>query len=246
MIKVYVDKSLNMPIGKLCAQVSHAVMKLALDRFYINEDKLVCDNKDSISWLNNWKINGYNFQIEYLENLSSDREELNQKGSYAHIYDQGRTCFNGNTTLTVIAFYNEVLENHQRAIEERDTELTDQEARQILLIDRSIDYSHKQETLVKKAAIASMLNLFSYLKGDKEEVYFEIKEGSSLKDWLIGSFAKVTLSLKGENKCSNAMKKVDEQSIPFSKTCNPDFSVFAFGPCRKNEAMSITKRMQLF
>ena len=51
MVIVYIDDSLNMPLGKLCAQVSHGIMKLFLDRFEIRENTLVADNPNDVNWL---------------------------------------------------------------------------------------------------------------------------------------------------------------------------------------------------
>ena len=217
MIKVYVDASLDMPLGKICAQVSHAVMKLALDRFRVFENKLIIDEQASLEWFLQWRNSGFYFELSYLDDLKNNHKELNNEGSYSFINDQGRTCFNGETTLTTIAYTEASLIDYKREIQNVDSEYTDNESRQILCLDRTCNLSDK-DSLIKAIAKASMLNLFSYLKKSEFCYYFELDENEALRDWLIGSFAKITLSVKGQSKFSNLENKLIEMNIAYAKT----------------------------
>lgn len=248
MIKIYVDKSLNMPLGKLCAQVSHGLMAIVLDRFTINEEQnLAITDKDSYNWFIKNYINEFEFELIFTElTKESVVNEIKSSGTYSIIMDSGRTCFNGVKTFTVIAKTDDVLIDHKRAIQSVGTEQTDNESRQILLLDRTIDLDSNKDEIIKTAAKASLHNLLVRLEPKDDSVYFDLSKDNSLKDWLLGSFAKITLSVKGQTKLSNSVQKVIEANIPFhSERFGENSAITAFGPCRKIDSLSLTKRMQL-
>lgn len=246
MVNLYIDNSLDMPLGKLCSQVSHGVMKLILDRFYLKSGFLVSDVKKDVDWINSFFKN-MDINLIYLDDFDKDRKELNQPGTYALIEDQGRTCFGGVKTATVMAHTLESLSPSKREIEPIKSESTLVEARQIILVDKNRTLSLTDDEIIKGAARASLLNLFSYADFiDDGLIVFDIRHKGALYDWLIGSFAKITLTQKGEARILQSLNALGKLEIPYSEVNVLDETkIYSFGPCRKELSIPITKKMRL-
>lgn len=245
MNTVYVNKALQMPVGKLSAQVAHGAMKLLLDRFYIEDNKLVMTDTDAIDWYIQWKAMSFMIDIEYIDFSEWNLSQLKDSGTIAPIIDQGRTLFNGIPTLTVIAQTDEVLVEYDREIEDRSTEKTTEESRQIFLLNRKSDLIENSTLIAKTLASLSIKNLLQHIE-EKDGIYFfDLSKNKDLKDWLLGSFAKITLSLKSEVKILNSLEKIKDLSINYISENVRETAFTAIGPCRKSLIEPITKKMQL-
>jgi peptidyl-tRNA hydrolase len=245
MNTIFANKTLNMPTGKLAAQVSHGAMKLLLDRFYLSDNKLIMSDDKSIEWYHEWKEQAFKVNVELVPFSIFDSESVKIIGTTAYIIDSGRTIFNGIPTLTVIAQTNIVLMDYKRQIEPQLTEKTNEESRQILLVDRSSSAIDDPTSIASQTASLSLLNLIQYLESDGERYYFDLTKNEELKSWLLGSFAKITLSLKSESKINNSLAKIKEIGIKFVNDNSNGISLSAIGPCKKSTIESITKKMQL-
>lgn len=246
MVTLFIDQSLNMPLGKLCAQASHGVMKLFLDRFEHRDGTLIADSQGDLNWLKKWIENDLNFEIKYLPSFDKNSPEFNQKGAYSHIFDHGRTCFNGQLTHTVTVHTPSLLIEKNRDFNQEVTKSHDEEARQILIIDRSIDYSGLESELIVTSAKASLFNLLQHMENKEGSLSFSLPYNSAVYSWLTGSFAKITLSVKGPKRYEQLAKKVKEGNFPFFQQRSPNLTVLAFGPCTKIKSLHLTKKMQLF
>lgn len=106
-----VRADLKMPKGKIAAQCAHASMKIFFDRGSVTlpfgeggHPRLECEiTQDMMAWIQGeftktvLKVNSE----EELTKIYNDAVELNLP--CALIIDNGRTCFDGNKTPTVVA-----------------------------------------------------------------------------------------------------------------------------------------------
>jgi peptidyl-tRNA hydrolase len=245
MVNIYVNKSLDMPLGKLCAQVAHGAMKLLLDRFELIDDKLIMSDPASITWFNEWKTSFFEFEIKHIDFSAENLSNLSRNCTVAPIIDQGRTCFNGVLTATVFGQTDTILAEYDRVIENRSTEFTTEESRQVFILNRSSQDIGDFDLVAKNITLLSIKNLLQYMHEIDGQYTFDLSENKDLEDWLLGSFAKITLSLKSEIKIWNALDKIKELDVKFKTKIINNNTFASIGPCRKSLIESITKKMQL-
>ena len=149
-------------------------------------------------------------------------------------------------THTVSAYTSSSLTQNNKLLEREVTKTHENEARQILIIDRSINYNQFKDELVIASAKASLLNLLQQMEIEKNKLYFPLIDNHALSSWLNGSFAKITLSIKGPKRYSRFLSDIKESGLPLFVRKETDFTVSAFGPCIKSKALHLTKKLQLF
>lgn len=239
---VYFREELEMPEGKLAAQVSHALMMLVTSQMKDCEEGRIISSEKSVK-LNDWIISGFEFDL-----IPSSEKEMEKvasklnKNQYKKVVDQGRTVFEGVKTLTCMVVFPEGLEAEEEESHNKENLGEIRSKQHVLLNIREIEKNIPE--LMAKASVSVLFELANVLDegSNKGSFFFDFNENEALATWLNGSFAKIGLGTKKKKKIEKAMVAATESGIKFTEIKNSDNEpvVVAFEPSFPESLKGVT------
>jgi peptidyl-tRNA hydrolase len=198
--EIIVRKDIGMPTGKICVQVSHALMKMILNLITTNNNGGMVIQSKEYKHLLNWVDKGKPFNVIYGECDSEITKKVSNLNNnrFFNIIDQGRTVFNGLPTWTVTMIVPEELSAAPNAIIHKDDYGKLKTKQTILITTRP---RRPALTMVKECANMSIMTLLDKIKPQSDgTALFAIEDNSPLSAWLSGSFGKVVLGTRKKRK----------------------------------------------
>ena len=187
-MNIYVRSDLNMRKGKISSQVSHAVVALWLNAMEQSETKFILKG-NNYKLHKEWIKNGATIKINPVssELLLLSENKLNS----ILIKDQGRTEFKEPTHTCLSNFEGVVV--HKRLSCES---ISSKPAKQTIIANK--DLKLNKWVLAEYASRASWFVLLNLMEDNGSELVLKI-EKESLRNWLLGAFAKITLKIEEAN-----------------------------------------------
>ena len=232
-IKIYIRTDLKVGTkkkvsnGKMAAQSAHALMAVVLSLFKKEENKLILE-KENVVFFKELKENKISIKFEEIHNI----EELlkikeREKENAFIIEDQGRTVFKEPTITTMAVVSSGLKLNHYINCKSNINEKY--KSKQTLIINKNeIKDKWVMFNSVARASIKFLLNQTRYT-GSNYELSLE-KEG--LKNWINGSFAKITIKpttcsfdeiMRKRNEIKTFNEVYEENGIPLCIAIGADF-----------------------
>ncbi|PTH78897.1 peptidyl-tRNA hydrolase [Aeromonas veronii] len=236
-----IKKDLNMPHGKLCAQVSHAISLMILnlmtgDYEYrqiseVNQEKL-----------ESWLEKGCPVQCVMIDTAAfNERLAAEPKGFATVIEDHGRTVFNGQKTVTVAAmpYGFDVPTVTDGYIMAKEKPQTNDEKRQVFIVDTSS--KNKLEDLISMTIIATTLCIM----GHRVDYCGYDFSSTHMSEWLDGGFAKIFLSTKDIEKNKGSLIEKELSFIEIAPHKDPEKTkMLCLLPFSKEEVGNVTEGLR--
>lgn len=236
MISIYVNNDLDMPIGKVAAQVSHSLgMKLMELCSVLSEDNdtvrlQVHDHGLFLGKTELEIIDQINLNFVSGDEFNSHATDI----STVTVIDNGLTCFNNQKTPTV------VLKCSQGEVQNEGLRLqfdVDKgcDFKQGLFVDRNAFSS--EEILVVTTAVASLKKMLVDLVDDENNL--TIEKSSPWFGWLTTAFGKTVVGTKKNSK----FLEVKEQMETLGWSCleSDCCGVIATVPMKSDELQKLTR-----
>jgi len=236
-----IKNDLNMPHGKLCAQVSHAISLMILNLMTGDYEYRQISEANQEK-LEAWLKQGCPVQCVMIDTAAfNERLAAEPKGFATVIEDHGRTVFNGQKTVTVAAlpYGFDVQPMTDGYIVAKEKPQTDDEKRQVFIIDTSS--KNKLEDLISMTIVATVLCIMGH-RVDYCGYDFSL---THMAEWLDGGFAKVFLSTKEIEKNKEALIEKEISFIELSSHKDPEkVKMLCLLPFSKEEVGNATEGLR--
>lgn len=243
MNQILLSPTVDMPLGKKIAQISHAAVNLLIERFQMINGELITTDLEVISWINDWARAGYRVEISTLDQHSLDSGYYESNGVASRIIDLGRTVFNGQPTLTAIGYSPLKLPTYAHNYIEPNF---DDEVRQVFLINEQSSFFQSKgiESAMASLSVASIMKnaIFS-------ENSITIKTTDEILEWISGGHAKIVLKSKTSGQIEKLSKELDSNhEVQFIIAIDEEHGTYGIilGPNRRSKTDNLTKRFRLF
>ncbi|MBP4081867.1 peptidyl-tRNA hydrolase [Aeromonas sp. MrichA-1] len=236
-----IKKDLNMPHGKLCAQVSHAISLMILNLMTGDYEYRQISEANQEK-LESWLEQGCPVQCVMIDTAAfNERLAAEPKGFTTVIEDHGRTVFNGQKTVTVAAmpYGFDVPPMTDGYIMAKEKPQTDDEKRQVFIVDTSS--KNKIEDLISMTIVATVLCIMGH-RADYCGYDFSL---THMAEWLDGGFAKIFLSTKDIERNKEALIGSDLSFIEISPHKDPEKAkMLCLLPYSREEAGNTTEGLR--
>lgn len=194
-----IKEDINMPRGKILAQVGHAISLMVLNLMAGNYEHRRLSPSNT-KHMEGWFRNRCPVEIRMVSSASFDQAVTNYADQGVTVVeDHGRTVFNGVKTETVavvpfgfiLPFEHQCVDRGQ--IVAKDKERAADELRQVLLVNTR----SKQclNDLIGYTVLATVQTIYWHMEHVDGEHHFDLTR-SRMGEWLDGAFAKIALSTK--------------------------------------------------
>lgn len=228
---ILIREDLNMPKGKVCAQTSHALMKMILNLMYLNDQGKRVIKADKFKQLTTWVDNGMPFDVQHspdvnaietaIVDLSSDR--------YFHIMDQGRTVFNGKSTWTVSMIAPIELAADPKIIKHVDYFGPLKAKQSILVTTRPRRHVLIMAEECARASVQVLLN--KIIEKVDGTAVLDLLPDEPMSLWLSGSFGKIVLGTRTSENLEITKEEADDMGVEYHMSSkNGEAIVLAIGP----------------
>lgn len=244
---IKIRKELNMPLGKICGQVSHATMLLFIKMMEVAENGQRFMTTDNFNIINDWRKNNFPLIIEFVDDKTF--EMLQNNYTEINVVDNGLTCFDYQKTKTCKIQIPSKVKLTNFVDTKYDGNSNKESIKQYLIIlnkNKEICKNNELE-IIKQSARSSIMFLFDCLSQHKDCYKFQHQKIDIVNSWLKSFYPKIVLKIKSESKLNELKNAIGEDVLKYNLfECQNNIHVLCIGPEKSEKMPKMIPKLRLF